>query len=419
MSNSYSVECFPRGANKYVRHPPIRFNIGSDLVFSLAGPIGPAGLSDSAADLLDFAGAIYQIERQFRGRQRTNPIEQVSLSITLRKPKAWTDGTLTSVKRILQLLGNAVWDVELKSGLRAGIPSTDRSKPPRCTQVALFSGGMDSTCGAATCRDEAERTQLVGFYTRQMTLQEELAQTLGFKRLAQCRMQWKGKPGLTHSFYYRSFFFLCLAAAIAESWEARRILQFENGVLATAVPPAPSWRMTKHAHPLLHQYATDLFGSLFGGRWQIVNPFLHLTKRQCLDAAANSYGKTELYKIIAKTQTCWYYTSNRIVGALKTPNKACGACIPCIVRHTALPKEPTVFDLDQDKIRNKAVLGRAFRSYFGVLDEVLRAKDLDSFYEVLPAPGRMVVDSNLGISLAQMHELFHTFAKEFMRSYRH
>jgi hypothetical protein len=238
VSNSYSVECFPRGANKHVRHRPIRFNTGSDLVLSLAGQIGPAGLSDSAADLLDFAGAIYQIERQFRGRQRTNPIEHVSLTIALRKPKAWTGKTLASVKRILQLLGNAVWDIELKSGLRAEIPTTDRSKPPRCTQVALFSGGMDSTCGAATCCSEADQTQLVGFYTRQMTLQEELAQSLGFKRLAQCRMQWKGKPGLTYSFYYRSFFFLCLAAAIAESWDVRRILQFENGVLATAVVPA-------------------------------------------------------------------------------------------------------------------------------------------------------------------------------------
>ena len=88
MSHSYSVQCFPRGINKNVPHDPIRFDTGLDLALSFAGTIGPSGLSDSAADLLDFAAAIYQIERKFRGRQRTNPIQEVSLTIALRKPGA-------------------------------------------------------------------------------------------------------------------------------------------------------------------------------------------------------------------------------------------------------------------------------------------------------------------------------------------
>ena len=55
-------------------------------------------------------------------------------------------------------------------------------------QIVLFSGGLDSTCGALTLREHAGRTQLVSFYTKELTLQRELAEELGFGRPTQLRL---------------------------------------------------------------------------------------------------------------------------------------------------------------------------------------------------------------------------------------
>lgn len=418
MSGKASVDCYVQGLRLSLKAQHISFDLGSDLCMTLDGQVGPLGISATGADLLDFAAAVYQIEKQLTGRQRTNPPERFELRMQLRNPIAWNDQAVVAAGNMLHLLGNAVWTVDFKPGLRAPIPAHRREGDRSVTQVALLSGGVDSTCGVASLQVQASSTQLVSFYTRQKTLQRNIASNLGFSLPSQWYMNWAGEPGRGHSFHYRSFLFLALAAVVAESWGARTIFQFENGVLATAIPPASSWMMTKHAHPLLHQAAADLFSALFGGDWHIQNPFLLLTKQECVHGLVKSIGEPKALRLLSKTETCWFHWSNRVVGGKKPPGVPCGLCIPCIVRRTAIPHEVYEYDLRRDNIKNDTKKGLAFRSYFGFLDRVIRAGRAPTrFYALLPAAGRDLVGLGKSIPLNDLHRLFLKFAREFMRTY--
>jgi hypothetical protein len=417
MRRQKTVVCSVEGPRPRYTYQPVSFDTGADLSLVLEGETGPHGISPTAADLIDFAAAVYEIERQVR-RQNTNPPERFKLRMQLRNPSAWTDEATKAARNILRLLGNATWDLDLRGGLRAPVPKHGSESSRTIKQVVLFSGGMDSTCGLATIQQQTAITQPVAFYTRQKSLQKMIATNLGYDNVNQWARRWSGKPGPGHSFFYRSFFFLALGAAIAESWRARVVLQFENGVLATAIPPGPAWLMTHHAHPQLHSFAGTLFSALFGGDWKVQNPFLTLTKRGCVQAASKAIGKRKLEEILSKTESCWYQWSNRARGGKKKPGIACGICIPCIVRRSAFQNDPYQFDLTKDRTRNDERRGENFRSYYLFLDSVLRSKKSPAkFYGLLPPAGRELVDDGSWLSLVQLHELFLSFGREFMDTF--
>ena len=224
-------------------------------------------------------------------------------------------------------------------------------------------------------------------------------------------MSWSGSPGRGHSFRYRSFLFLSLAAAVARSWGARRIFQFENGILASSVPPAPSFSMTRHAHPSLHRHAERLFSAVLGEDLTIENPFFLKTKKECVASAPRRFRG-----VLQDTETCWYQYANHVGGVEKRPHVPCGVCIPCLLRRTAFPEGPYFFDLRDDSRRNHEKLGRAFRSYYAFLETVRTCRTPAEFYQALPGSGRELVRRH-GVDLGQLHRLFGTFAKEFFQTF--
>jgi len=147
---------------------------------------------------------------------------------------------------------------------------------------------------------------------------------------------------------------------VARSYRASTLLQFENGPLAIAMPPAATYRMTRHAHPMLHMLASELFSNLFGEPLLVQNPFLAMTKREAADAMKAHLGVGRFEKTILDTETCWNLASRQVLGAItKRIGQPCGLCIPCVVRRTALPgrdvdhavdltskKDPHFFDAD-------------------------------------------------------------------------
>jgi 7-cyano-7-deazaguanine synthase in queuosine biosynthesis len=412
---SKAVHCRVQGLRAAFPAQKIEFRSGTELKLIPQSPLGPRGLSESAEDLLDFATAVYQIEKQLSGRQRTNPPVSFQLRMPLRNPKRWNADVRHAASALLNLLGNATWELTFQASKLRSV-SLDEADSGKVEQVMLFSGGLDSACGAVQLAKEAEATRPVSFYTRQKKAQQQLAEALGFARLVQWRKDWTRKEGRGHSFYYRSLLFLSIAAASASSWGKRTIFQFENGILASAIAPAPSWSMTKHAHPRLTALAVELFSRVLGGEWRIINPFITLTKRECVEAAIAVGGKKTM-PLLERTETCWYQWSNRVPGGKKRPGTSCGICIPCLLRRTALPKAPFAFDLRRDRIRNHRQLGRAFRAYFAFLRRVLQAKTSDAFYFALPAAGRSLIGTTPELTSQQLQRLFSKFAREFMNTY--
>jgi len=413
-----TVTCCVHGIRSAFSPKQISFSTGTDLSMLLESSIGPKGLSPTAADLVDLAAAVYQIDRHITSWRGTNPPTRIQLRMKLRHPNAWSDSAIQALQAALHLLGNAVWEVEFEPGLKARIPEHQKEEARPIDQVALFSGGVDSTCGAITLSTAIANTRLVSFYRGQKTLQRSLASELGFATPIQWCIDWKQKPGRGHFFYFRSFLFLALAGAVAESWNARTIYQFENGILATAIPPASSWMMTKHAHPFLHKSMIELFADLFGGRWKIINPFLTLTKQECVKQAVSAMEEGRVMRLLAQTETCWYLRSNNVYGGVKKPGTPCGICVPCVLRRTAIPNERYRYNLLRDPIKDDKKKGEAFRAYYAFLSKVLDAgHSTAKFYGALPAAGRKLAEENCGVTLNDLHRLFLTFAQEFMETF--
>jgi 7-cyano-7-deazaguanine synthase in queuosine biosynthesis len=389
---------------------PVTISFGVDdysMVLAESGPLGPSGLSPLAADLLELAAAVAWMERLLPRRSQS-PIT-LSLRFPVRDPSQWTPHALGILAQLLS------WDVDVvRRTSHRRVPDHDRSTATS-DQLMLFSAGLDSTSGIAV--HEPTSTRLASFYTRQKSKQLQIAKALGHQPPVQWRLERAAGRNPGRSFRYRGFFFLCIAAATAFSFDCRRIIQAENGILATGIPPSPAWLMTKHAHPRLHVMAGDLFSAVFGDRWLVVNPYVTSTKRQCI-VTAQSANPLLTAGVLQSTDSCWHLWANLVPGAnrqtgrgAKNPGRHCGACIPCLIRRTALRDRDYALDLSKPTWQNHERFGRDFRAYYGFLEQI-RESSLDDFYFVLPAPGRALYSSGLFEATA-LYDLFRTFADEF------
>lgn len=382
------------------------------------GDLGPRGISPEGADLIDLAGTVLRIERQLTGRGRTNPPAQFHLRMPVRAPNIWNSGAKHIAERLLRHLGSAEWSIELvKNPGPPSIYAGNSTSQSQVRAVMLLSGGLDSTCGAATLSPE-DNVQAVSFYVRQKELQREVAQTLGLGTPVQWTWAQRVASGRGRSFYYRTLLFLCIAAVTANSWGAREILQFENGVLGLAVPPNPDFRMTLHAHPETHRLARELFAAVLGGEWSIINRFALMTKRDCYKLLEHRLGENEARELASRTETCWALRAPRAIGgSKKKPGRACGICFPCVVRQTATSREPYKFDLHKDTTRNHPLRGRVFRAYYGFLKDVESCRSATDFYSMLDSRARDLVAPVGPLELEDIFSLFRKFGGEFKRTF--
>jgi 7-cyano-7-deazaguanine synthase in queuosine biosynthesis len=398
-----------------------RVNLGGPGRLATDGPIGPQRISDTAADLLDVAAVVYRIERQLPRRGPSNPNVRYELTIPLRDPIIWQGRSTDLLQEILGFLGSTVWEVNVVNRSQRTNESSKATPSEQIIgRVALLSGGLDSACGAGAGMVSPRDTQLCSFYTRQKSRQREIAADAGFSSPTQWRQNGTAGPG--RSFYYRSFLFLSLGAATAETWNAREVVQFENGILASAVPPVPSLAMTRHAHPKVHQLFVKLLESLFDGKWRITNPLWQMTKREAVQALERTIGKKRAAKITAATQSCWNLSSPQVFGVrtlgkhTKHANEQCGVCVPCIVRRTALPHERFAFDLRQNTVRNHPKLGAHFLEYFELLSSIRAAATTSHLRTILPAEALELIDDGW-IELSSLERLFRRFATEFFDTF--
>ncbi len=390
-------------------------NLDTQLLHKVTGPIGPDTISDTAADLLDVASAIYRCERLLKVPGTTNRYTDYEISMPLRDPKPWAAAT-DMLADALKFLGNAKWTFDFEKAPAEACafkPSADGNAKD---QVVLFSGGLDSTCGLATCAGRSIGLILSSYYTRQKRKQAAIALQLGFESHVQWTLPPLSGPG--RSFFYRSFYFLSLAAVVAKSWGIRRLTQFETGILAYAIAPSPWYAMTKHAHPKYLAVVAQLYEQLFGdGPWTIENPFIHFTKREEVDCATKRLGAEAAQKLFAETETCWSHWACHVHGVEKRPGMACGVCIPCIIRRTALPDDTFRVDLTKRHLQNDEKMGQAFRSYLAFLDGIVKSRSVDRFYTLLPTHVRELVSPPNDAELIAVHRLFLRFAKEFFDTF--
>ena len=261
------------------------------------------------------------------------------------------------VNQLASFVSNDDWNFEF---VRLRHPKTTligRQIAPN-SSVSLFSGGLDSLCGAAAALRRGDcpvfvthgppaNSRVESIITR---LSKELNYSGPSPRVVGFRFQSSalGTDGKRSLFPERSrrtrpVLYLCLAGAVALECEIPTIYLNENGVLAINLPLGPNFHgslISRHAHPeTLRRFESVLLKFWEGNEApKVLNPFSEQTKGEQLSILGPAS------PMAAETISCEYAGQQvaRIIGWLKENGHAyqdvreCGLCLPCLVRRTAM-----------------------------------------------------------------------------------
>lgn len=320
--------------------------------------------SQTAGDLLAFASAVYMVDKI---EPRDVTADAWTRTINLGAPST---ASLTEFTSALNFLSGDHWTITTQKataaafGSLAPVLATDEELA-QAGAVALFSGGLDSLCGAVDFLEEHpdERLVLVSHYdygkatSRQPDLFDELASHYP-GRVAHRRL-WLAAP-VPHptqkvpiyetaeaSTRARSFLFISAAVALANAiGPSVPVLVPENGYIALNVPLTKARTgssSTRTTHPHYFALLNDALRSI-GIPNTVENPYELKTKGEMLDASANS---GLLGALAPRTISCSHAEVARWVSG---DQGNCGYCFPCLIRRASLARvgwdDPSDFSWD-------------------------------------------------------------------------
>jgi 7-cyano-7-deazaguanine synthase in queuosine biosynthesis len=210
-----------------------------------------------------------------------------------------------------------------------------RGKQFALDEVLLFSGGMDSLCGALTELQEHPRKRLLlvshQSSTKMATRQKALAAAL-HERFPERVLHVPVRAGITdvtpREFTQRTRSFLFTAIAAAAGAGQRRILFYENGVVSFNLPIAGQIigaRASRTTHPRTLDLLARLLGLLLERDFKIENPFIWKTRTEVAVLGAES-GHADL---LGQSVSC------SRVRSMERDRPHCGVCSQCIDRRVA------------------------------------------------------------------------------------
>ncbi|MGH9644928.1 MAG: Qat anti-phage system QueC-like protein QatC [Terriglobales bacterium] len=210
--------------------------------------------------------------------------------------------------------------------------------------VCLFSGGLDSLCGAIDLLSEvSEKILLIGHYDGSgprkvqaylaSQLTKEYPNRFGIEHV---RVAHRPQQAAEETLRSRSFVFVALGMFGAQSLgPAIPLYMFENGFIALNVPLTPSRRSscsTRTMHPYFLDRLRSVLGAL-GISNPLINPYAFKTKGECIVECRN---QALLVRLAEDSVSCSH--ASRRQDWLRRNAKNCGYCVPCMCRRAALFK---------------------------------------------------------------------------------
>jgi 7-cyano-7-deazaguanine synthase in queuosine biosynthesis len=297
-----------------------------------------------AQDLLRIAKAAYLADRRSpRNMMLDGWTRTIKLSVQIIAPDKWSDQQEADLSDLLGMLTGDQWEISLRGGAATQHTLQDDAW---ATDVALFSGGLDSTAYAAQLAHRLKKDERALFVAYDWNLQKPQQQIFKSVQkitshridLHQTRLNPKahGKK-LDGSNRARSLLFIVTAICVAAVHRVTSVAVPENGQLAinpALTPGRLSSCSTRSVHPwTLHLINRIIAG--VGGDITVHNPFLNFTKGQVCKEACRAGLAVEI--IQKETVSCGHPTTAR-------PHYHCGYCFPCLVRraglHTVLDGQP-------------------------------------------------------------------------------
>ena len=205
-------------------------------------------------------------------------------------------------------------------------------------EVVLFSGGLDSLGGAIEeLAAHGKSVALVSHRSSskiaaaQTRLIDELRQRLPGNRILHVPIWANLDEDLTQEWTHRtrSFLFVALGTVVARLFKVDHIKLFENGLLSLNLPPVAQLvgaRASRTTHPKVLGGFRVLISALLGERFDIVNPFVWVTKAEVVAGiAANGFSD-----LVKETRSC------SRVRQMTKHHPHCGLCSQCIDRRFAV-----------------------------------------------------------------------------------
>ncbi|MFJ6738882.1 7-cyano-7-deazaguanine synthase [Streptomyces sp. NPDC091279] len=310
----------------------------------------PGSVPDWAEDLLRVARAAFIADKYVRRTGvRDRWTRRINLAVPVMEHERWGSAAVrTHLTALLQVLTGDFWNVEFRPLTSHYVQEALVSpEDPRASEVALFSGGLDSLSWAATRSraDDARPLLLVMFreigllrlQQRVYKAVERLVRVRPVLLLPMSQTPAGDGSGLRLETSSRTRGLLYAAGAIraATAHGVDTVHIPENGQLALNPPLTPARSAacsTRSVHPrtLASLNALVTAVSDTGSAVKVVNPLAQLTKGEVCKAGRDA-GLTS--SDLESTLSCGKPPTRRNGGP---PIANCGVCFPCLVRRSGL-----------------------------------------------------------------------------------
>ncbi|MFK3984279.1 7-cyano-7-deazaguanine synthase [Micromonospora sp. NPDC050397] len=368
---------------------PGYINETSQMIERIAGlrPHPPAW----AHDLMQIARAVYLTDKvSLRAPSVDGWTRDIDLAVELYDPEPWQPLT-SAIGTLLGVLTSDRWQISVKRGGPGWQESFDSSSF-RPDEVALFSGGLDSTAYLA---DVAQRSSggptllaVSHCHNHDKHAQDRVwpaivalaspgrLDRVTFRQLPHVPPEVRRQHRLGYEGTTRSRGFLLVAAAVyaAAANGVTKVAIPENGQLAVNPPLSPDrvgGCSTRTVHPLSLRMMNDIIRRV-GGDVEVYNPLWSYTKVEVCEIALRSgLGGTDL----ATTLSC-----SRASASQRSRGRHCGCCWACLVRRAALTavldgNDPTTYQ-SEPWTDQRAERQAELRALFSWLETPFTSSDL-------------------------------------------
>lgn len=318
--------------------------------------LGALSIESIYEDLFIIAISIFAIDKRVsRSKFKDCWTRELKVSIPVIEVGKWTS-VAKKWNELLSFLTGDVWELSFR---KTDNQYSLRTKPSRikldvtgCDAVCLFSGGLDSFCGAIKLLEQGVSPCLFGHneYPKLRKKQnglaamfreeykDQTAEFLSFTANSRAPENSQGKlNGNENTSRGRSLLFLCAALTIA-SIMGNDIPVYipENGFIGLNIPLTNSRKgscSTRTTHPYFLKCFKMILENV-GIKNPILNPFAFLTKREIVDSVKNTIA---FKRGFADTISCSHPCNRGLnkYGVREYPLN-CGYCYPCLIRKSSL-----------------------------------------------------------------------------------
>jgi len=382
-------------------------------------------------DLYIISLVVFAIDKRLpRRHSRDSWTREINVSIPVINIKKW-DKIKSTWERLLRFLSGDIWCISFRETTQRYYKETNKTSPSRVENsydcLCLFSGGLDSFCGAIKLLEKRNAVCFVGYKEypklakRQKALYDILhkyypeipKQILNFTAIPRAPI-YNGELSNEgeNTSRSRSLLFICGALTIANIMGDDIPLYIpENGFIGLNIPLTSSRRgscSTRTTHPYFISKLQYILKEV-GINNKISNFFVFSSKKDVVNSVKNTPAfAAGVEKTISCSHPCLPRWSKS--GYREYPLN-CGYCYPCLIRKSAIRH----LNLKNDRYTEQNSLSMEFLSNHINFDD--KGSDVRAVLAML-YKNKDISDENLKIMISSTGEMKPSEVDKFIKVYR-